>query len=99
LKRINSLTELEDFRVSLTAKKYPKKMVLRTCDTGCRARRSLRVIEALEREIAEHDLSETVEIKRAGSGPTTLLTSSLRRSLAGESWNGSFGRILRPKNA
>jgi NADH:ubiquinone oxidoreductase subunit F (NADH-binding)/(2Fe-2S) ferredoxin len=66
LKRINSLTELEDFRVSLTAKKYPKKMVLRTCDTGCRARRSLRVIEALEREIAEHDLSETVEIKRTG---------------------------------
>lgn len=57
---------MENIRESILQKRSSGKTLIRTCNTGCRARRSAKVIEALEDEIRKQGLQDKVEVKKTG---------------------------------
>ena len=67
MKQIKTISDLEDLRKSILKQKDPDKITIRTClSTGCRAKKSIKVISALEDELNNQGLQEKVEIKRTG---------------------------------
>ena len=67
MKRIKTISDLEVIRKSILAQRDPEKTTIRMClSTGCRAKKSIKVISALENELNNQDLHEKVEIKKTG---------------------------------
>ncbi|MBU1163559.1 MAG: NAD(P)H-dependent oxidoreductase subunit E, partial [Proteobacteria bacterium] len=67
MKRIKTISDLKDLRKSILKQRDPEKTTIRTClSTGCRAKKSIKVISALEDELNNQGLQEKVEIKRTG---------------------------------
>ncbi|MCK5192749.1 MAG: NADH-quinone oxidoreductase subunit F, partial [Desulfobulbaceae bacterium] len=66
MKRINSLVEFEDLRDSISRQRDTIQSSIRICNTGCRARKSVRVAAALDREIKARGLTETVAVRKTG---------------------------------
>lgn len=67
MKQIQSVSDLERIRERILKKKESEKIVLRTCiSTGCRAQKSLKVIDALHNAIAEQGMQNTVKIRQTG---------------------------------
>jgi NADH-quinone oxidoreductase subunit F len=66
LKGINSISNLETLRESIQQQRDSAKMLIRICNTGCRARKSAKVIDALEDEIEKQGLGNKVTIKKTG---------------------------------
>ncbi len=66
-KRIESPSHLEAFRQSiLSGRETGSQAVKICCTTGCRAGGSLKIIDALQKKLAEKGLGGKVEIKRTG---------------------------------
>ncbi|OEU54491.1 MAG: NADH dehydrogenase [Desulfobacterales bacterium C00003106] len=66
MKRINTISKLESLRESIFNKGRTLRTVIRICDTGCRARKSAKVIEALETEIVKQGLQDNVDVRKTG---------------------------------
>jgi NADH-quinone oxidoreductase subunit F len=66
LKQIRTVFDLEEMRERILKKRESQKIVLRTCKTGCRARKSQKVVDALENAIQEQGVQNTVKIKKTG---------------------------------
>lgn len=67
MKQIKTISDLEDLRKSILKQRDPEKITIRMClSTGCRAKKSTKVISALENELTNQGLHEKVEIKRTG---------------------------------
>lgn len=66
MKRINTISKLESLRESIFNKGRTLRTVIRVCDTGCRARKSAKVIEALEAEIVKQGLQDNVDVRKTG---------------------------------
>jgi NADH:ubiquinone oxidoreductase subunit F (NADH-binding)/(2Fe-2S) ferredoxin len=66
LQQIRTIADLDNLRESILQKRDPGKILIRICNTGCRARKSAKVIEAFENEIREQGLQDKVEIKKTG---------------------------------
>jgi NADH:ubiquinone oxidoreductase subunit F (NADH-binding)/(2Fe-2S) ferredoxin/Pyruvate/2-oxoacid:ferredoxin oxidoreductase delta subunit len=67
LKPIKNILDLEFIRKSILDQRDPEKTTIRMCiSTGCRAKKSIKVISALEDELNNQGLQEKVEIKRTG---------------------------------
>lgn len=66
MKRINTISKLESLRESILNKGRTLRTVIRVCDTGCRARKSAKVIEALETEIVKQGLQDNVDVRKTG---------------------------------
>ncbi|MBE9551715.1 MAG: NADH-quinone oxidoreductase subunit NuoF [Proteobacteria bacterium] len=57
---------MESLRESILNKGRTLRTVIRVCDTGCRARKSAKVIEALEAEIVKQGLQDNVDVRKTG---------------------------------
>jgi NADH-quinone oxidoreductase subunit F len=67
LKRITDISDLETLRDEILKSRSKVKTILRTCiSTGCKAQKSLKVVDALKTTIKEQGLEEKVEIKKTG---------------------------------
>jgi NADH-quinone oxidoreductase subunit F len=66
LQQIRTTADLESLSEFLLQKRDPGKILIRICNTGCRARKSAKVIEAFENEVREQGLQDKVEIKKTG---------------------------------
>jgi NADH-quinone oxidoreductase subunit F len=66
LKRITSTEEFERLRDSILHERQSIEKIIRICNTGCRARKSLKVSVALDKEIKAHGLEEKVVVKETG---------------------------------
>ncbi len=66
MKRVKSISDLEEIKESSLRKRGFQGAFVRICNTGCRARKSMAIIETLEREIGKQGLGDKVEIKRTG---------------------------------
>jgi NADH-quinone oxidoreductase subunit F len=66
LERIRSISDLEKKRKSILKNRDRDTIVIRTCNTGCRARKSLEVIDALENEILKKGLQDKASIMKTG---------------------------------
>jgi NADH:ubiquinone oxidoreductase subunit F (NADH-binding)/(2Fe-2S) ferredoxin/Pyruvate/2-oxoacid:ferredoxin oxidoreductase delta subunit len=66
LKRINSQADLENVRDAIHRQRDIFTKNIRICNTGCRARKSLKVSVALNQEIKARKLADTVAIKETG---------------------------------
>jgi NADH-quinone oxidoreductase subunit F len=66
LDRINSYAELEKLRDSILQQKKNIEKYIRICNTGCRARKSLKVTAALHEEIKAQGLGGRVAVKETG---------------------------------
>ena len=66
VKRISAISDLETMRESILQQKDSARTIIRICNTGCRARRSAKVIDALEHEIENQGLKDEVAIKKTG---------------------------------
>src|SRR4030065_463755 len=66
LKQIRTVFDLEKMREQILKNRESQKIVLRTCNTGCRARKSQKVVDALENAIQEQGVKDTVKIKKTG---------------------------------
>ena len=66
MKRISAISDLETMRESILQQKDSARTIIRICNTGCRARRSAKVIDALEHEIENQGLKDEVAIKKTG---------------------------------
>ena len=66
MKKIESASELEDYRKSIVQERDSGKNVIRVCNTGCRGRGSSKVVEALENEVRQGDFQDKVIIKKTG---------------------------------
>ena len=65
--RIINISGLEALRGEILEKRKKDRTILRTCiSTGCRAQKSLRLVEALKTSIKEQGLEEKIEIKNTG---------------------------------
>lgn len=65
--RITDISGLEALRDEILRKRKKDRTILRTCiSTGCRAQKSLKLVEALDAAIKEQGLEEKVEIKNTG---------------------------------
>jgi NADH-quinone oxidoreductase subunit F len=65
--RINSPTELEEYRKDLTSKRDPEKIYLSICaGTSCLGLGNDRVIKAFEKEIGKQSLEDRVDIRATG---------------------------------
>ena len=58
--------EFEDLRDSISRQRDTIQSSIRICNTGCRARKSVRVAAALDREIKARGLTETVAVRKTG---------------------------------
>ena len=66
MKRINSTVDLENIRDAILLQRDIFTKNIRICNTGCRARKSLKVSVALSQEIKARELADTVAIKETG---------------------------------
>src|SRR4030042_3988981 len=66
LKQIRTVFDLEKMRERILKKRESQKIVLRMCNTGCRARKSQKVVDAFENAIQEQGVQDTVKIKKTG---------------------------------
>ena len=67
MKQIRNISDLKTRREQILKKRESEKTVLRTCiSTGCRAQKSLKVIDALNSAIKEQGIQDTVKIKKTG---------------------------------
>lgn len=67
MKQIRNISDLKTIREQILKKRESEKTVLRTCiSTGCRAQKSLKVIDALNSAIKEQGIQDTVKIKKTG---------------------------------
>jgi len=67
LKRISTIAELENLRDSIIQSRDPAKTIIRSClSTGCRAQKSMKVLEALRTEIEKQQLQDKVAIRKTG---------------------------------
>jgi NADH-quinone oxidoreductase subunit F len=66
LKQINSQADLENIRDAILRQRDVFTKNIRICNTGCRARKSLKVSVALSQEIKARELADTVAIKETG---------------------------------
>ena len=67
MKQIRNISDLKTMREQILKKRESEKTVLRTCiSTGCRAQKSLKVIDALNSAIKEQGIQDTVKIKKTG---------------------------------
>jgi NADH:ubiquinone oxidoreductase subunit F (NADH-binding)/(2Fe-2S) ferredoxin len=66
LKQIRTVFDLEKMREQILKQKESQKIVLRTCNTGCRARKSQKVVDALESAVKEQGVQDTVRIIKTG---------------------------------
>jgi NADH-quinone oxidoreductase subunit F len=67
VKKIKNLSELENIRKQIIGRRKSSKIILRTCiSTGCKAQKSLNVVQALHGEIEEQGLQDRIEIKKTG---------------------------------
>jgi NADH-quinone oxidoreductase subunit F len=66
LDRVSNFTELEKLRDSILLQRGKIEQHIRICNTGCRARKSLKVSAALQEEIKARDLGEKVAVKETG---------------------------------
>jgi NADH-quinone oxidoreductase subunit F len=66
LERIRSISDLERKRKSILKNRDSDTTIIRTCNTGCRARKSLEVIDALENEILKKGLQDRASIMKTG---------------------------------
>ena len=66
LKRINNIADLESIRDAILRQRGAFTKNIRICNTGCRARKSLKVSVALSQEIKARELADTVAIKETG---------------------------------
>ena len=65
--RITNISGLETLRDEILRNRKKDRTILRTCiSTGCRAQKSLKLVEALNAAIKEQGLEEKVEIKNTG---------------------------------
>jgi NADH:ubiquinone oxidoreductase subunit F (NADH-binding)/(2Fe-2S) ferredoxin/Pyruvate/2-oxoacid:ferredoxin oxidoreductase delta subunit len=63
---IRSKADLEHIRLSAISESDSGKMVIRACNTGCRARKSQNVIKALEERVEKDGLQDRVVIRKTG---------------------------------
>ena len=66
MKRINSSADLESIRDAILKQQGAFTKSIRICNTGCRARKSLKVSTALSQDITARGLAEKVAIKETG---------------------------------
>jgi NADH-quinone oxidoreductase subunit F len=66
LKKIRSIAELESLRADALSRGNGGGVVIRACNTGCRARKSAQLIERIEDEIRDVGAGDTVAVKRTG---------------------------------
>jgi NADH-quinone oxidoreductase subunit F len=67
LTRIINISGLEALRGEILEKRKKDRTILRTCiSTGCRAQKSLSLVDALKTSIKEQGLEEKIEIKNTG---------------------------------
>lgn len=66
MKRISAISDLKTMRESILQQKGSARTIIRICNTGCRARRSAKVIDVLEHEIENQGLKDEVTIKKTG---------------------------------
>ena len=66
MKRINSTADLESIRDAILRQRDAFTKNIRICNTGCQARKSLKVSTALSQEIKARGLADTVAIKETG---------------------------------
>ena len=64
--KIRSIADLESIKQTALAESDSGKIIIRACNTGCRARKSLHVIKALENKVAEDGLQDRVLIRKTG---------------------------------
>jgi NADH-quinone oxidoreductase subunit F len=64
--KIRSIADLESIKQTALAEINSGKIIIRACNTGCRARKSLNVIKALEDRVAEDGLQDRVVIRKTG---------------------------------
>jgi NADH-quinone oxidoreductase subunit F len=64
--RIKNPEALEKLRESISRCRGHQKKTIRVCNTGCRARGSSMVLEALNHQITVRGLNDSVEIKKTG---------------------------------
>ena len=64
--KIRSIADLKSIQKTALADSDSGKIIIRACSTGCRARKSLKVIEALEEKLAEDGLQDRVIIRKTG---------------------------------
>ena len=67
MKKIESPSDLATLRQNILNKRKQSQRVVKVCcSTGCRAGGSLKIVDALNREIASHSLDDKAEIKKTG---------------------------------
>ena len=66
MEKLSSIGKLESLRKRILSKTKKDKSVVHVCMTGCRAYGSAAVKDALEEEVKNQGLSETVEIRSTG---------------------------------
>jgi NADH-quinone oxidoreductase subunit F len=64
--KIRSIADLETIKKTTLAENASGKIIIRACNTGCRARKSLNVIKALEDRVVEDGLQDRVTIRKTG---------------------------------
>ena len=64
--KIRSIADLESIKQTALAESDSGKIIIRACNTGCRARKSFNVIKALEDRVAEGGLQDRVIIRKTG---------------------------------
>lgn len=67
LKYLESPSHLEAFRQEILSSRAPGKQTVKVCcTTGCRAGGSLKIIDAMDKELAALGLSEKIQVKKTG---------------------------------
>lgn len=66
MKQIRNISDFETIKEQILKKRESQKIVLRTCNTGCRARKSQKVIDVLDSAIKEKGIQDTVKIIKTG---------------------------------
>jgi NADH-quinone oxidoreductase subunit F len=66
LKQVRNISNLESIREQILKRREFEKIVLRICNTGCRARKSQKVIDALDSSIKEQGIQDSVKIRKTG---------------------------------
>ena len=64
--KIRSRADLESIKQTALAENHSGKIIIRACNTGCKARKSFNVINALEDRVAEGGLQDRVIIRKTG---------------------------------
>ena len=66
MNKIRNILDLKKIKEQTLNKRESQKIILRTCNTGCRARKSQKVIDVLDSAINEKGIQDTVKIIKTG---------------------------------